>query len=79
MPVLLCYLVFGSLLSSIALFLHGLLLGLNIFLVAVRSALCLAIPPSEHRNGASGKWLFWLSPKYPTSQKSRVSKVLSSS
>lgn len=60
-PVLLCYLLFG-LPQSIALFPQGWLLGLNLFLVLVRSALCLAIAPSYDRTNASGKWLFWLSP-----------------
>jgi len=37
-------------------------LGLKVFLVAVREALCLAIAPSYDTTGASGKGLFWLSP-----------------
>lgn len=60
-PIVLGYLLFG-LLSPVAVFPYGLLLGLNVFLVAVRSALCLAIAPSYDRTNASGKWLFWLSP-----------------
>ena len=60
-PIVLGYLLFG-LLSPVAVFPYGLLLGLNVFLVAVRSALCLAISPSYDRTNASGKWLFWLSP-----------------
>jgi dolichol-phosphate mannosyltransferase len=60
-PILLYYLLFSGL-SSIAIFPHGLLWGLNVFLVAVRSALCFAIAPSYDRTQASGKWLFWLSP-----------------
>ncbi|WP_339400994.1 2'-O-glycosyltransferase CruG [Tychonema sp. BBK16] len=59
--ILLCYLLFG-LRSPVAVFPYGLLLGLNVFLVAVRSALCFAIAPSYDRTNASGKWLFWLSP-----------------
>ncbi|MEG3960339.1 hypothetical protein [Microcoleus sp. herbarium2] len=35
---------------------------MNVFLVAVRSALCFAITPSYDKTQASGKWLFWLSP-----------------
>jgi dolichol-phosphate mannosyltransferase len=60
-PIILCYLLFGSL-PPVAVFRHFWLLGLNVFLVAVREALCLAIAPSYDTTGASGKWLFWLSP-----------------
>jgi dolichol-phosphate mannosyltransferase len=60
-PIVLCYLLFGSL-PSVGVFPHFWLLGLNVFLVAVRSALCFAIAPSYETTGASGKWLFWLSP-----------------
>ena len=60
-PIVLCYLLFGSL-PPVAVFGHFWLLGLNVFLVAVREALCLAIAPSYDTTGASGKWLFWLSP-----------------
>ncbi|MEG5036656.1 2'-O-glycosyltransferase CruG [Microcoleus sp. AT3-D2] len=60
-PIVLCYLLFGSL-PPVAVFPHFWLLGLNVFLVAVRSALCFAIAPSYDTTGASGKWLFWLSP-----------------
>jgi dolichol-phosphate mannosyltransferase len=60
-PIILCYLLFGSL-PPVGLFPHFWLLGLNVFLVAVRSALCFAIAPSYDTTGASGKWLFWLSP-----------------
>jgi dolichol-phosphate mannosyltransferase len=60
-PIVLCYLLFGSL-PWVGVFPHFWLLGLNVFLVAVRSALCLAIAPSYDTTGASGKWLFWLSP-----------------
>lgn len=60
-PVLLCYLLFG-LVPPEGLFPHVLLWGLNVFLVAVRSALCWAIAPSYDRTQATGKWLFWLSP-----------------
>ncbi|TAG92455.1 MAG: glycosyltransferase [Oscillatoriales cyanobacterium] len=59
--ILLGYLLFG-LRSSVAVFPYGWLLGLNVFLVAVRSALCFAIAPSYDRTNASGQWLFWLSP-----------------
>ncbi len=38
------------------------LLGLNIFLLAIRFALLLAIAPSYDRSRAKGGWLFWLSP-----------------
>jgi dolichol-phosphate mannosyltransferase len=60
-PILLCYLLFGSL-PPVGVFPHVLLLGLNVFLVAVRTALCWAIAPSYDRTQATGKWLFWLSP-----------------
>ncbi len=60
-PIVLGYLLFG-LLSPVAVFPYGVLLGLNVFLVAVRSALCFAIAPSYDRTEASGQWLFWLSP-----------------
>ena len=60
-PIVLGYLLFGFL-SPIAVFPYGLLLGLNVFLVLVRSALCFAIAPSYDRTEASGQWLFWLSP-----------------
>jgi dolichol-phosphate mannosyltransferase len=60
-PIILCYLLFGSL-PPVGVFPHFWLLGLNVFLVAVRSALCFAIAPSYDRTQASGKWLFWLSP-----------------
>ena len=60
-PIVLCYLLFGSL-PPVSVFPHFWLLGLNVFLVAVREALCLAIAPSYDTTGASGKWLFWLSP-----------------
>jgi dolichol-phosphate mannosyltransferase len=44
-PIVLYYLLFGSL-PPVAVFGHFWLLGLNVFLVAVREALCLAIAPS---------------------------------
>ncbi|PHX53275.1 glycosyl transferase [Tychonema bourrellyi FEM_GT703] len=59
--ILLGYLLFGWR-SPVVLFPYGWLLGLNVFLVAVRSALCFAIAPSYDRTNASGQWLFWLSP-----------------
>jgi len=37
-------------------------LSLNLFLVLVRSALCLAIRASYDLDQATGRWLFWLSP-----------------
>lgn len=39
-----------------------LLLGLNLFLLAIRFALLFAIAPSYDRTQATGGWLFWLSP-----------------
>lgn len=38
------------------------LLGLNLFLLAIRFALLFAIAPSYDRTQATGGWLFWLSP-----------------
>jgi dolichol-phosphate mannosyltransferase len=52
-PVILCYLLFGSQ-QSVAVFGHFWLLGLNVFLVAVREALCLAIPSSYDTTGTRG-------------------------
>ena len=40
----------------------GFLLGLNLFLVAIRFALLFAIAPSYDRTQAKASWLFWLSP-----------------
>jgi len=60
-PILLSYLlgfVHLSLSPSPPLF----LLGLNIFLVAIRVALCAAIAPSYDYTQAKAKWIFWLSP-----------------
>ena len=53
MPIISCYLLFGSL-PSVGVFGHFWLLGLNVFLVAVREALCLAIAPSYDTTGAGG-------------------------
>jgi len=39
-----------------------LLLGLNLFLLAIRFALLFAIAPSYDRSNATSGWLFWLSP-----------------
>ncbi|BAY75353.1 glycosyl transferase family protein [Nostoc linckia NIES-25] len=39
-----------------------LLLGLNLFLLAIRFGMLLAIAPSYDRQTAKGSWLFWLSP-----------------
>ncbi len=52
-PIILCYFLFGSLLP-VAVFGHFWLLGLNVFLVAVREALCLAIAPSYDTTGVGG-------------------------
>ena len=41
---------------------HLLLLGLNGFLVIIRTALLFALAPSYDRTQATGGWLFWLSP-----------------
>ncbi|WP_293145623.1 MULTISPECIES: 2'-O-glycosyltransferase CruG [unclassified Microcoleus] len=60
-PIVLWYLLSGSVPAMAVSGQFG-LWGLNVFLVAVRSALCFAIAPSYDRTEASGKWLFWLSP-----------------
>jgi len=60
-PIVLRYLLFGSL-PSVGVLGYFWLLGLNVFLVAVREALYLAIAPFYDTTRASGKWLFWLSP-----------------
>ncbi|MBE9165838.1 MULTISPECIES: 2'-O-glycosyltransferase CruG [Microcoleaceae] len=60
-PIVLWYLLSGSV-PAVGAFPQFWLWGLNVFLVAVRSALCLAIAPSYDTTQASGKWLFWLSP-----------------
>ena len=60
-PILLSYLlgfVPFSLSRSPSLF----LLGLNVFLLAIRVALCGAIAPSYDCTQAKAKWIFWLSP-----------------
>ena len=60
-PILLSYLFLSSPFSlspSPSLF----LLGLNLFLLAIRVALCFAIAPSYDRTQAQSKWIFWLSP-----------------
>jgi dolichol-phosphate mannosyltransferase len=59
-PIVLCYVLFNSL--PVAVFGYFWLLGLNVFLVAVREALWLAIAPSDDTTEASGKGRFWLSP-----------------
>ena len=38
------------------------LLGLNLFLLAIRFALNFAIAPSYDRSQATAGWMFWLSP-----------------
>jgi len=48
-----CYLLFGSL-PPVGVFGHFWLLRLNVFLVAVGEALCLAIVPSYDTTGAGG-------------------------
>nr|WP_265234356.1 glycosyltransferase family 2 protein [Lyngbya sp. CCAP 1446/10] len=60
-PIVLWYLLSGSV-PAVGAFPQFWLWGLNVFLVAVRSALCFAIAPSYDTTQASGKWLFWLSP-----------------
>jgi dolichol-phosphate mannosyltransferase len=52
-PIILCYLLFASL-PQVGVFPHFWLLGLNVFLVAVREALCLAIASSYDTTGVGG-------------------------
>jgi dolichol-phosphate mannosyltransferase len=40
----------------------GVLLGLNLFWITVRFALCGAIASAYDLSVAKGKWIFWLSP-----------------
>jgi dolichol-phosphate mannosyltransferase len=56
-PIVLCSLLFGSL-PPVGVFGHFWLLGLNVFLVAVREALCWAIAPSYDTTRVSAKWVF---------------------
>lgn len=61
LPIVLSYLLFSvpvSLSSSPV----SWLLGLNLFLVAIRWALCAAIAPSYDRTQAQASWIFWFSP-----------------
>ncbi len=58
LPILLTYLFLPQLPQPPQL----ILLGLNSFLLAIRFALLFAIAPSYDRTGATGGWLFWLSP-----------------
>ncbi|OUL29981.1 glycosyl transferase [Nostoc sp. RF31YmG] len=59
LPILLIYLLLSPQLAPLPLIL---LLGLNVFLLAIRFAMLLAIAPSYDRTTAKGGWLFWLSP-----------------
>lgn len=59
LPIVLSFLLFSPLLSSAP---SAYLLGLNLFLVAIRFALNFAIAPSYDRTGAKAGWMFWLSP-----------------
>ncbi len=61
LPIILSYLFLSPLLPCAPASLL-LLLGLNLFLLAIRFALLLAIAPSYDRTGAKAGWLFWLSP-----------------
>lgn len=61
LPILLTYLFLPQLPQPPQL--TGLtLLGLNLFLLAIRFALLFAIAPSYDRTATKGGWLFWLSP-----------------
>ncbi|MDZ8053693.1 MAG: glycosyltransferase family 2 protein [Aulosira sp. ZfuCHP01] len=59
LPIVLSYLLLAPQLAPLLL---QLLLGLNVFLLAIRFAMLLAIAPSYDRTTAKGGWLFWLSP-----------------
>lgn len=59
LPIVLSFLLFSpALFSSLCVY----LLGLNLFLVAIRFALNFAIAPSYDRTQAKKGWMFWLSP-----------------
>ncbi|WP_208099056.1 2'-O-glycosyltransferase CruG [Nostoc sp. 106C] len=59
LPILLSYFLLAPQLVPPPLLL---LFGLNVFLLAIRFAMLLAIAPSYDRTTAKGGWLFWLSP-----------------
>lgn len=58
LPIVLCFLLFSLPLSSVSVC----LLGLNLFLLAIRFALNGAIAPAYDRTQAKKSWIFWLSP-----------------
>jgi hypothetical protein len=58
-----CIVLFAVWFAAASCYISALLaVGIECILVAVRWALCLAIAHSYDTTGASGKWLFWLSP-----------------
>lgn len=61
LPILITYFLF-SLPASFSYSPVSLLLGLNLFLVTIRLALCGAIAPSYDRTQSQASWIFWLSP-----------------
>lgn len=58
LPIVLCFLLFSLPLSPVSVC----LLGLNLFLLAIRFALNGAIAPAYDRTQAKKSWIFWLSP-----------------
>ncbi|HIK29495.1 MAG: glycosyltransferase [Oscillatoriaceae bacterium SKW80] len=58
LPIVFCFLLFSLPLSSLSVC----LLGLNLFLVAIRFALNFALAPAYDRTQAKKPWIFWLSP-----------------
>lgn len=58
LPIVLCFLLFSLPLSPVSVC----LLGLNLFLLAIRLALNGAIAPAYDRTQAKKSWIFWLSP-----------------
>lgn len=61
LPIVLTYLFFYPF-PSISLSPPFILLGLNLFLLAIRFALLFAIAPSYDRSKSTSNWTFWLSP-----------------
>lgn len=61
LPIVLTYLIFSSF-PSFSFSPLFLLLGVNLFLLAIRCALLFAIAPSYDRSESKSNWTFWLSP-----------------
>lgn len=61
LPILGVYLLFSTTVS-LSNPVVGVLVGLNLFLITIRVALCGAIAPSYDLTQAQARWMFWLSP-----------------